>query len=181
MHENLLLERFRQGDPVAFTVIFRLYFNGLQNYASRFTKDRDDANDIISEIFIKLWEKRAGFETMESIRVFLYICARNNSLMYLRSKRRRANINGEAARRVSLEEKGIFDEDEVTVEIITNLSREIQNLSPAEREVITMAFCGITEEEIAEQLNKSVRVIKNHLSSAIRKLVKAYKDGRQKK
>ncbi|MNK91958.1 RNA polymerase sigma factor RpoE [compost metagenome] len=80
--EKALLTQFQSGNKLAFDQIFRLYKPALTFFGNRILSNYSqiDSQDLVLDIFMKLYEKRASFESLQSIKAFLYISTKNTCL-----------------------------------------------------------------------------------------------------
>ncbi|MBS1606266.1 MAG: RNA polymerase sigma-70 factor [Bacteroidetes bacterium] len=70
-----------------FQAVFRAWYGPLCNYALTFTKDPDISEDIVQDLFVKIWEQRRGLLTETSIRYYLFTAVRNNCITWLRREK----------------------------------------------------------------------------------------------
>jgi len=70
-----------------FKAVFRAWYGPLCNYAVTFTKDPDVSEDIVQDLFVKIWEQRRGLLTETSIRYYLFTAVRNNCITWLRREK----------------------------------------------------------------------------------------------
>lgn len=158
-----LLKGFSKGDRVAFRVIFELMEPRLHGFVFSYTKSDYIAEEIVQEIFIKIWERREEIKLSGSFSAFLYTMARNRTLNYLRNASQRAAIRDELWKNVSLlqedtEAEVIFSEyREIVDDIIDHLPRKKRSIYIMSREE------GKTNAEIADILGISPKTVKNHL------------------
>ena len=80
---NSLLKEFRNGDNVAFKKIYDRYFNALYLFGMKYTPTQNVMEDILQEVFIKTWEKRAFFFHELALKAFLYKSVKNNCLNHI--------------------------------------------------------------------------------------------------
>src|SRR5215468_2628101 len=83
------VKAFQEGNAQAFQEVFNRYNKRLCYFAEQRVKDRKEAEDIVADIFGKLWQEHAGFNSEENIRAFLYISTKNACASFLRQKQRR--------------------------------------------------------------------------------------------
>lgn len=87
------LERLRAGDRSAFEAVFHLYYEPLYNFAFPYVRTRETAEELVQDVFCRLWERRAtlpepkGEGGIESVRAYLYGAVRNAALSWLRHER----------------------------------------------------------------------------------------------
>lgn len=146
---------------VVFDVTYQSYYHPLCFYASKFVGS--EAEDIIEDLFVKLWYKKQVFNDAGHLRGFLYQAARNACMDYIRSNRKFGQkINAETA-----EGLAISDDDHLSFLIKAETRGEIYravNALPSQcSKVISLSFLeGLTNAEIAAQLGLSEQTVKNH-------------------
>lgn len=165
--EAELMESFRNGEDKTLTYFFDLHYKSLCYFAVRLTQDAEQAEDIVSECFLKLWRGRTEFQTTQNIKAFLYISCRNACLNHLKYLKRR-----NAAQELYF---GQLQEGEDTIlyqiietEVLGILSKEIEELPDKCREVFKMIYVDNKKtDEIAADLGISVKTVRGHKARAI--------------
>ena len=87
MQEKTLFEEIRNGNIEMFGILFKKYFGSMCVIAKSFISDTQAAEDIVQDIFIRLWEKRREYEEIPNLQVFLYVLVKNRCMDFLRSKK----------------------------------------------------------------------------------------------
>jgi RNA polymerase sigma factor (sigma-70 family) len=85
---NDIIDTFKKGSPDALQSLLKQFYSPLCLFAERLLADRAAAEDIVGESFIKLWNKRTDFETMQNLKAFMYITVRNACLNHLKQAKR---------------------------------------------------------------------------------------------
>ena len=83
-----IVSGFNKGNQRSFSSIFNTYYASLCFFAERMILDKQEAEDIVEETFVKLWRLHANFETMQNIKAFLYITTKNACLNYIKQSDR---------------------------------------------------------------------------------------------
>ena len=83
-----IIAAFKEKDAKAFAYIFKLHRKALVYFAEKILGIREEAEDIVADSFMKLWEKHADFETLAQIKSFLYVVTRNSCLNFLKYSKR---------------------------------------------------------------------------------------------
>jgi len=167
--DNDLISQFTRGDTEAFTAIYNAYYPTLHSFVRKFIPEREDAEDITADIFIKLWRIHANFDTIKNIEAFLYITGRNACLDFLRSLKRR-NEKQKELLYVLLQEpaEGVLPED-IKAEVLKTIYQEIEKLPPSCRNVFKLAYLeGLSNSDIAETLRINNQSVRNHKQRAIK-------------
>ena len=160
---------FKEGSVEAFHNIFRKYYRPLYFFVKQLLNDPHEAEDIVSESFLKLWKMRANFETEQNIKAFLYITCRNASLNCLNYRKRITSHHKEIL--YSLSEEENLSHQGSYADILQLLEIAIEKLPEKQQEVMKMIlFEGLTDEEIGERLNKTEKTVRNQKNTAIQLL-----------
>jgi len=162
--EKILVCRLMAGDMRAFNEIYRLYFHPVFNNAVKLTRDQAVAEDILQEVFITLWEKRATIDPERSLAGWLFVLCYNRSINILRRRLRESLLYRQ------LPQPGESStEDEVKFGIQWNiLENAMSRLSPQRRRVFELCkLQGKSYEEAASELHISKYTVKEYLSAAV--------------
>jgi RNA polymerase sigma-70 factor, ECF subfamily len=170
-----LVARSREGDTASFSTLLRRYEGKIFRLAMNITQNREDAEDVLQESFLKAYEHLDQFLGNSKFYTWIVRIAVNQALMKLRKRR--------SDRAVSLDEQIDTGEDTVVREIAawdpdpeqrysreelhTILSTVIDELAPIYRTVFTLRDVdGLSTEETAEALDLSVPAVKSRLLRA---------------
>jgi len=162
-----LMYEFNKGNPKSLKAIFDRYYAPLCFFAERMVAHREQAQDIVTECFVKLWELHANFATEQNIKAFLYITTKNACLNYLKQSERNAMRQSDLAYFHSHAEDHILSEM-TRADVLREVYTAIESLPPQCRKILRMSFVdGMKNQEIAEQLKLSVQTVKNQKVRAI--------------
>jgi RNA polymerase sigma-70 factor (ECF subfamily) len=170
-----LVTRARTGDTASFSVLLRRYEGKIFRLAMNITQNREDAEDVLQEAFLKAYEHLDQFQGNSRFYTWIVRIAVNQALMKLRKRR--------SDRAVSLDEQIDTGEDTVVREIAAwdpdpeeRFSREelheiltgaIDDLAPIYKTVFTLRDVdGLSTEETAEALDLSIPAVKSRLLRA---------------
>ena len=168
-NENNELEAIRRGDELVFDIVFRRYYEPLCYYAAKFADgDLDEAEDIVQQCFVKLWEKHATLDISWSIKSYLYKAVHNaclNRIRHLQTKNRYQQFNAG-----QLENNHSF-QDESSAELRARLQQAMDGLPPQCRNIFELSrFEELKYREIAELLNISIKTVETQMGKALRVL-----------
>ncbi|OQP57800.1 hypothetical protein A3860_09250 [Niastella vici] len=160
--EPLLLQQLAQGSASAFDKLYYQYYEPVRLNILKITRDEVVADDILQEIFILLWEKRAKFASYEKIGGWLFVTSYNRSLNYLR------NLSAERLRQKTSTMEDISRdwplEDNSQEAQLRLLEEAITQLPPQRRRVFELCrFEGKSYDEAAAELSISKNTVKEHL------------------
>jgi RNA polymerase sigma-70 factor, ECF subfamily len=165
---NELLSLLNKGDINAFDAIYERYCHRLFGFVMRYLKCREDAEGIVQEVFLKIWESKQKIYSNSSFDSFIFTIAYNSTISLLRKRiteqkcldnfRLRKQINSfpNLADEINLRE--------LDVKVQTLLNR----LTPRQQEIFRLSREeGLNHAEIAKKLNISANTVKNHLVAAL--------------
>lgn len=168
-----IVELFKRQDIAGTRKLYDLYYRPLCYYAEKIIGNRQEAEDIVVETFLKLIRKREDFEKLSEVRSFLYTAARNASIDYLRKIKRQNQSHTEL---LYLSDPGFTDELEmINTEVLSILYQEIENLPTQCAAVFKLIFFQrLSTSEVAGQLNISPKTVLNQKGKAIQVLRKSF-------
>ena len=162
-----LVAEFNRGNPKSFTSIFNTYYSALCFFAERMILNKEDAEDIVGESFVKLWNLHENFETMQNIKAFLYITTKNACLNFIKQSERSARNHSDLVYTLAKNEDHVLTEI-VKVEVLREVHASIESLPPQCRKIVRMSFVqGMKNDEIAAKLSLSINTVKNQKSRAL--------------
>ena len=167
LNHNDMVSLLNDGKEEGLSYYFSLHSRSLKYFAIKLIQDQSEAEDIVAMCFHKLWQSRADFNTGQQIKGFLFISCKNACLNYLRGLKRRT-----ASQALYLKQ---FEENEETIlhgiietELLELLNAEIELLPEKMREIFKLVyFEGMKTDEIAAQLNLSVKTVRNQKAKAV--------------
>jgi len=154
-----------------FEQVFKSHFKGLHSYACTIMRDPMPAEEIVQNIFLKLWEKKEEITIKENISVYLYRAVHNESLNYLRHRKVRSAYQSYAMRQHKQTEQEKPAEKVVMKELEKKLEGALQELPEQCRTIFQMSrFEDLKYREIADRLGLSVKTIENQMGKALKLL-----------
>ncbi|MBM4159943.1 MAG: RNA polymerase sigma factor [Ignavibacteria bacterium] len=170
--ERRLVEHLRLGSREAFGQIYVRYKGSLCNYCYWLVKEKDRAEDIVHETFLKVWNNIGTLDDSSSFRSWLFTIARNQALLFLRDRRPFEELTDESSSE---------NDDPLHALISTELSDSISSLlnalSPAYRELIVLrVYEGLSYAEIASVTGLSLSAVRVHLYRARKALARLYNE-----
>lgn len=167
---NSILKEFQDGNPEAFQKIFEMHYRKFVFFAVRLIKDRDQAEDIVSESFLKVWEGRAKIKDTNSLISYLKVTIRNGCINFLNTQRRHDISHREIAYMNGLPEEEI-QTSYIRSELLDLTWKSAQELPPVTKKVFHLLFDeGLSMKEVAEKLGVSINTIKTQRLTALRYL-----------
>lgn len=161
------------NDEAAFSELYVRYKDKLYYFCLHLLKSKEEANDIVQEIFIRIWESRNFINPDLSFSSFLYTIARNRILNYFRDIDIDEKVKEILATQKVTEEEAI-DSKIIYTEYQVILQNAISQLPPQRRKIFNMSRIeSMSHKEIAAELGISVNTVQEHISEAL-KFIKAY-------
>lgn len=162
-----IVSEFNKGNERSFSSIFNTYYSSLCFFAEKMILDKQEAEDIVEESFVKLWRLHANFETMQNVKAFLYITTRNACINYIKQAERTSKNQSELLYVLPQKEDHVLAQI-TKAEVLREVHAAIESLPPQCRKIVRMSFVeGLKNQEIADKLNLSVNTVKNQKMRAI--------------
>jgi len=165
---NELLLRLKEGNIVAFDSIYEQYCTRLYAFVIRYVKQESDAEEIVQEVFIKIWENRNKIDIYSSFESYLFTITYNSAISLLR---KRVHEKKYLEHVKSLQEVNVASEltdDLYFKELNSKLQSLLLDLTPRQREIFHLSREeGLTHDEIAKKLGISANTVKNHIVSVL--------------
>jgi RNA polymerase sigma-70 factor, ECF subfamily len=179
MYDIVLNKKLKQGNPDAFSTLFKEVQPRMSGYCRLFTIDNEQIEDIIQDCFVHLWDKRNNIDLQKSIESYLFVILRNKCLKILKDRQILKNDIPFEDLSVNelqyLYQLDFTEKKEKSLEerLIISLKEAIEELSPKRKEVfIKNKIEGIKQKDIAEEMGVSVKVIEKHIHQAKEELRK---------
>lgn len=163
-----LISLLKQGDAVAYTIIYNRYFEELYIHAYNRLRDKDEAQDLLHELFANLWNKRTALEIKSSLAAYLYTAVRNRVMDVI------AHQQVETKYISSLQhflDHGycVTDHQVRERQLAALIEKGIADLPPKMREVFELSRKHeMSHKEIAAQLNLSEQTVRTQVKNALK-------------
>lgn len=157
-------------DISGFEALFQVNYQPLCVTAYRIVQDKDVAEDIVQDIFEKLWEKRESLTINSSLKAYLIQSAINQSLNYL--KKNKNALSRESFYSSAADENANTTEQAIALkEVSRRADQAIRALPDACRTVFILSrYEQMSYKQIAEKLNISVKTVENQMTKALKHL-----------
>ncbi|WP_430405281.1 RNA polymerase sigma-70 factor [Fluviicola sp.] len=174
MEEKQVITQVVTGDLNTFEMVFRDYYKPLVRYGSTFLKDSDEAEDVVQQVFVSLWEKRTQLDIHTSIRAVLYKSVQNACLNKIKHLKIRAGYAEDLKATVVQHDSS----DPVQVnELNERIQVAVENMPEQCGRIFKMSrFEQLRYQEIADQLGLSVKTIENQMGKALKIVREELKD-----
>ncbi|MNR01645.1 ECF RNA polymerase sigma factor SigL [compost metagenome] len=158
----------KEGDAAAYTVVYNRYFNELYIHAYSRLRDKEEAQDVVHELFATLWNKRAELMFKSSLPAYLYTAVRNRILDVI--SHQQVESRYVTSLQHFIEEGYCITDHQVRERQLTALiEKGISELPPKMRAIFELSRKhAMSHKEIAEQLNLSEQTVRTQVKNALR-------------
>lgn len=165
-----LLEGFRNGNETAIRKLYALHYRPLCYFNQKLINYKQEAEDISTETFLKLLQKKLDFDSLSDIKSFLFTASRNACYDFLRREKRHNKSHQEISLLLPLEEQ--FGEQEmITAKVLQAIYAEMENLPNQCQQVFRSIFIeGKSTADIAAEMEISPQTVLNQKAKALRKI-----------
>ncbi len=181
--DSVLITRVRSGDEQAFQALFDVYYAGLCAFAATYINVEEIAEEVVQDVLLDVWERRARWVVSSSIKAYLYGAVRNKALDVLRRVRREDQlasqvITGEWPLGVGSARGSQLDQI-MTAEVWTAIRGAIDGMPEKRRTVFLLRWDhGMSYAEIAAATGTSIQAVERQLVRALHSLRDALQAGR---
>lgn len=159
---------------------YKFFFNKLYTslclFSNKYVEDIEMSKDIVQEVFIKIWENQVEFKSENNVKSYLYTAVKNKSLDYLKSEISRSTSSLSTIEIEKLESEAFFFREVVLSEASNIIDDAVNKLPNKCAEIIRLSIKGLSNTEIAEELNLSINTIKTQKKIAYKRLKPLLKD-----
>jgi RNA polymerase sigma-70 factor (family 1) len=168
-NDKELLELLARDSEYAFAVLFDKYRKPVYNSALLFLKDTTAAEEIVQEVFLRVWQKRKDLGEISYINSFIKTIAYNLMVDQFRKAMLEKDYKKQLAREISLVDD--TDHRVRSDESVRLLQAAIATLPPRQKQVYELArIKGLSQEEIAVLLSISRNTVKVHMTAALQSI-----------
>jgi RNA polymerase sigma-70 factor, ECF subfamily len=172
IRDSKIIGRIRQGDIGQFESLFRSSYSSLVRYAKTLIKDHDTSEEIVQDLFFRLWKDRERLNIESSLNGYLYRSVHNRCLHYIKH-----NIVVERhAEEMSYREPELQENPAEILqykELQAKIARILERLPERCRQIFYMSrFEGLKYSEIAEKLSVSVKTVESNMGKALKEFRK---------
>lgn len=167
--EKIILKELSNGDAKSLKILFDTFYPSLCNYAFQFLNDYDMAEEVVQNLFVKIWEKRSTLDIETSVKNYLFRSVRNqciNLIQHEKVKQLHAQKIKEALFTEEASESYYLD-----AEMAIRIESAIETLPEKRREIFRLSReDGLKYREIAEKLEISVKTVETQMGLALKAL-----------
>lgn len=164
------IRKLRAGNTASFQLIYECFSQSVHSIAIRFGLDQEDANEVVQDVFIKLWNHRATLNEQLSIKAYISTITKNTLI------NRQKKIAYEIAYRKYLEKQDLNSfldpENEIFYSDFEQLAETVIDKLPVQQKEIFLLSKkeNLPSKDIADKLNLSIRTVENQIYRAAKKI-----------
>lgn len=164
-----VLRRITEGDEVAFRKLFDHYKDNIFDYLAGMVKSKEIAEELVMDIFLKLWLGREWIADIEHIEAFIKKVAYNKAIDFFRYAARHQKLQHLIAKEMADATDRSLEMQLLEKDYQYIIREAVRKLSPQRRLVYTLSReKGMTHEEIARELDLSIHTVNNHTKEALK-------------
>ena len=176
----VMLQKVGQRDVQAFQAFYRKFSGLLYSTIHRVLNDHQDTEDIMQEVLMQVWQKAHLYEPAKGKPMtWVTTMARNRAIDRIRSKQRRSRLNDDFESQNKVEQPEFVDDTSdllIAKEADAVVHNAVMELTPEQRQAIQLAyFKGLTQSEIADQLNEPLGTVKARIRRGVQRLEQVVK------
>lgn len=170
LSDTQILTAIGQGNERIFEQVFRKYYAGLCSYGRSMLRDADEAEEIVQNVFVGIWEKRESIEITQSLKSYLYRAVHNHCLNRIKHQKVRDEHQQYALYYQETSHELVSQTLEKN-ELEQQLSKAIEKLPEQCRIIFKMSrFEELKYQEIADKMGLSIKTIENQIGKALKVL-----------
>lgn len=165
--QSKLLYELSQGSELAFTQLYNQYKNVVFSTALKITKSRDLAEEVVQDVFLKIWQNHENLAEITNIENYLFIISRNLIFDMIKKIARDSAVTTN----VNYKSTSANDTDEAIKDDQYNiiLNQIVEQLPPQQQKIYKMAkWDGLSHQKIGEDLGISTETVKKHMAQALK-------------
>lgn len=163
-----IVRAINKGDLKTFELVFKEYYAMLCNFAYSYLKDEIQAEEVVQEVFYKIWEKRRSLKIKSSLKSYLMQAVKNTALKQIRHEQV-ANRYKDYALHINTKETIDPSQELNAKEIAGIIGRTLNELPDRCREIFTLSrYEGLKYAEIAKKLSISVKTVEANMGKALK-------------
>lgn len=165
-----IVTELAKDNEAALEDLFNYYYPRLYNFSRSFLKNEDGIDDILQEVFVKIWQNRKKINSDATFNSFIFTITRNLLLNELRSRLNDKNIK-EEIRSLSVSQEYLSMEQIEYRDLKENIDNIVNKLPERQKEIFILSRNeGLSHKEIAEKLKISTKTVEYHITLSVKVL-----------
>ena len=158
-------------DTQAYKQLFLLFYPSLVPFAVSITRSKELAEEIVSDVFVKIWQKRQQLDKVENLKFYLFTAVKNRCFNELNNPKNKSAID---INEVAIEFKSLYHDPEqkmISAEVMNKIRTAVNELPPRCQLIFKLVKEeGLRYKEVAELLQLSIKTVENQMSLAFKKI-----------
>ncbi|MBC9932114.1 RNA polymerase sigma factor [Chitinophaga qingshengii] len=161
-------------DESAYKALFLHFYEPLVQFAGSFVRSAPIAEEVVSDVFINIWQGRRRLTEVNNLRVYLYVSTKNVALKYLLQQQKKNALSLDELE-LDMESPHYNPEEQlISAELLAKFEQAVSELPPRCKVIFKLIKeDGLRYKEIAEILDISVKTIDNQLAIALARIARA--------
>lgn len=167
MDDVILVSHLQENDEVAYKQIFLKYYSPLCEYASQYLVNEDDAQELVQDLMLFIWEIRANLAIEKSLKSYLFTATKNRCLNAIKKKKYHERVHSILYEKLKCQ----FEDPDyyLTNELAENIQRAIAEFPETYRETFFLSRFGEqTNVQIANSLGISVKTVEYRITKSLK-------------
>ena len=178
LDDKLIINKLKEGDVLSFDYIFKKYNKKVYYFAISYLKNKEEAEDVVQEVFMNLWKCRDQINEYYVFSKYLFKITYNATCKKLRKQASDKKQLEEVLQNIIIEDNSTNIEIEYN-DLLETANLLIEKLPTRQKNILLLSIKEqLTNEQIAQQLNISKKTVENYLAKAKTSLKKSLSDGR---
>lgn len=170
MTDEQIMQKIKDKDPAAYNEVYDKLYRKLFLFAKSLIGNTEEARDIVTESFIKLWSQKNSFSNMVHLQVYFYTVIKNSCIDYLRKDKLRTKLENQLIQSGTIHEN-VIERKYQEAELVQILYERINQLPERMQQVFKLTYLeGYSRAEVAQMLNLSENTIRNTNAAAMKAL-----------
>lgn len=165
--ESDIILRLKKGDPRVMAPLFKMYHKSFYYFARQLVQNDEQAEDIVADAFVTLWEKRTDFEALASIRAYMFTIIKHKCLNYLKHIQRK-NASLKEILHLAEKDENVVESKMIKANLLQIILQEVESLPPIRRKIFKMIYLeDLSVFEISQKLNISTDTVRVQKARAL--------------
>ena len=176
IHPEGIIRRLKQDDKTAVDDLFSYYYPRLYQFSKSILKIEGEIEDVLQEVFLKIWLNRHKIQHTETFNAYIFTITKHEVLNLIRSKLKDSKFR-EQLYLFAVAEEYQFQNKLEFEEIRSGIDRIVSNLPEKRQQIFILSRTnGLSNKEIAQQLDISEKTVEDHITHAIKKIKSSLKE-----
>jgi RNA polymerase sigma-70 factor (ECF subfamily) len=173
-----LIRNLKNGDAQSLELLFRRLYPQLCAFANKYLHTIDEAEEVVQEVFYKIWKNRKNLDEDQSVKAYLFTAVKNKCFTVLEHNKVKDKYSALLEYIYKTSEPSTNEHDTlVAADLEKDFSKALEKLPPECRKIFELSrFEGLKYHEIADHLNISIKTVETQMSRALGKLRLQLKD-----